>query len=102
AHVLIRAAAGPRAVTVHRRHGRGNGRGTRRADGVTRESPAGVESFAHGPRDGSGPRLDRAPTMTRLLWVLAFLLAAPACAALDGTEILKKVDRNLEPETYEA
>ena len=40
--------------------------------------------------------------MTKLLWVLAFLLAAPAWAALDGTEILKKVDRNLEPETYEA
>lgn len=40
--------------------------------------------------------------MMRLLWCVLFLAAAPAWAALDGTEILKKVDRNLEPETYEA
>src|SRR6185503_19074004 len=40
--------------------------------------------------------------MKKLLWLLLCLLAAPAWAILDGTEILKKVDRNLEPESYEA
>ena len=40
--------------------------------------------------------------MKRLLWLLLCLSGAPAWAALDGTEILKKVDRNLEPESYEA
>jgi outer membrane lipoprotein-sorting protein len=29
------------------------------------------------------------------------LIALPAVAALDGTQILQKVDRNLEPESYE-
>ena len=38
--------------------------------------------------------------MSRLLLAL-FFVALPA-AALDGTEILRKVDRNLEPESYEA
>ena len=37
----------------------------------------------------------------KLLWLVLCLVALPA-AALDGTEILKKVDRNLEPESYEA
>jgi hypothetical protein len=37
----------------------------------------------------------------RLLLTLALLLALPAMAAVDGNEILKKVDRNLEPESYE-
>jgi hypothetical protein len=35
------------------------------------------------------------------LSVLLFLLAALPALALDGTDILKKVDRNLEPEAYE-
>ena len=39
--------------------------------------------------------------MRKLLWLLLCLAAAPAWA-LDGTEILKKVDRNLEPESYDA
>lgn len=39
--------------------------------------------------------------MNKLLWLLLCLAALPA-AALDGTEILKKVDRNLEPESYES
>ena len=34
-------------------------------------------------------------------FALALLAAAPAYA-LDGTELLKKVDRNLEPESYES
>jgi outer membrane lipoprotein-sorting protein len=40
--------------------------------------------------------------MKKLLWVALCLIALPAAAAIDGTEILKKVDRNLEPETYES
>ena len=39
--------------------------------------------------------------MNKLLLALLCLVALPA-AALDGKEILRKVDRNLEPETYEA
>jgi outer membrane lipoprotein-sorting protein len=38
--------------------------------------------------------------MRRTLVLLSLLAAAPA-AALDGTQILKRVDRNLEPESYE-
>lgn len=37
----------------------------------------------------------------RLLLALALFTALPAMAAVDGNEILKKVDRNLEPESYE-
>jgi outer membrane lipoprotein-sorting protein len=40
--------------------------------------------------------------MKKILWVALCLIALPAAAAIDGTEILKKVDRNLEPETYES
>ena len=40
--------------------------------------------------------------MKKLLWVALCLIALPAAAAIDGTGILKKVDRNLEPETYES
>jgi len=40
--------------------------------------------------------------MKKLLWLALCLIALPAVAAIDGTEILKKVDRNLEPETYES
>lgn len=39
--------------------------------------------------------------MKKLTALLLFLLALPAMA-IDGTEILKKVDRNLEPESSEA
>jgi len=39
--------------------------------------------------------------MKRLLGLALCLLALPA-AALDGNQILQKVDRNLEPESYEA
>jgi outer membrane lipoprotein-sorting protein len=39
----------------------------------------------------------------KLLWlVLCFVAQSAAGAALDGTQILQKVDRNLEPESYEA
>ena len=38
--------------------------------------------------------------MKKLLYLLGLLLALPA-AGIDGDEILKKVDRNLEPESYE-
>ncbi|MFA7240376.1 MAG: outer membrane lipoprotein-sorting protein [Sulfuricellaceae bacterium] len=38
--------------------------------------------------------------MKKLLYVILCLLAAPALA-LDGAQILQKVDRNLEPESYE-
>jgi outer membrane lipoprotein-sorting protein len=39
--------------------------------------------------------------MNRLLGLMLCLAALPA-AAIDGTQILQKVDRNLEPETYES
>ena len=41
--------------------------------------------------------------MKRLLWLALSLclIALPAAAAMDGTQILQKVDRNLEPESYE-
>jgi outer membrane lipoprotein-sorting protein len=38
--------------------------------------------------------------MRKLLWVL-LLAALPAAAAIDGEALLRKVDRNLEPESYE-
>ena len=39
--------------------------------------------------------------MKKLLWLILCLIALPAVAAMDGTQILQKVDRNLEPESYE-
>lgn len=39
--------------------------------------------------------------MKRLLGLMLCLAALPA-AAIDGTQMLQKVDRNLEPETYES
>ena len=41
-------------------------------------------------------------TMKKLLWLVMCLIALPAAAAIDGTQILQKVDRNLEPESYDA
>jgi outer membrane lipoprotein-sorting protein len=38
----------------------------------------------------------------KLLCLLCCLIAFPAAAAVDGTQILQKVDRNLEPESYES
>ena len=40
--------------------------------------------------------------MKKLLWLILCLIALPAAAAIDGAQILQKVDRNLEPETYES
>ncbi len=40
--------------------------------------------------------------MKKLLWLILCSIALPAAAAIDGTQILQKVDRNLEPESYEA
>ena len=40
--------------------------------------------------------------MKKLVCLALFLIALPAAAAIDGTQILQKVDRNLEPETYES
>ena len=40
--------------------------------------------------------------MKRLLWIILCLAALPAAAAVDGAQILQKVDRNLEPESYES
>jgi outer membrane lipoprotein-sorting protein len=40
--------------------------------------------------------------VNKLLWLILCTVALPAAAAIDGTEILKKVDRNLEPESYES
>ena len=39
--------------------------------------------------------------MKKLLWLILCLIVLPASAAMDGTQILQKVDRNLEPESYE-
>src|SRR3972149_10996838 len=45
----------------------------------------------------------RRQIVKKLLWLILCFVALPAAgAALDGTEILKKVDRNLEPESYGA
>jgi outer membrane lipoprotein-sorting protein len=41
-------------------------------------------------------------TMRNLLGLIAFVAAMPAFGAIDGAQILQKVDRNLEPETYES
>lgn len=38
--------------------------------------------------------------MNKLILLLCWLVALPA-AAIDGTQLLRKVDRNLEPESYE-
>ena len=41
--------------------------------------------------------------MKNILWLVLCLIALPAsAAAIDGTQILQKVDRNLEPESYES
>jgi outer membrane lipoprotein-sorting protein len=40
--------------------------------------------------------------MNKLLCLFLCFASLPAAAALDGTELLKKVDRNLEPESYES
>ena len=39
--------------------------------------------------------------MKKILLVILCLIVLPATAAMDGTQILQKVDRNLEPESYE-
>ena len=36
------------------------------------------------------------------IFLLTFLLLASPAFALDGTQILEKVDRNLEPESYQS
>lgn len=40
--------------------------------------------------------------MKALFWLTLCFVALPAAAALDGAQILQKVDRNLEPESYES
>jgi outer membrane lipoprotein-sorting protein len=40
--------------------------------------------------------------MKKVLWLILCLIVLPAAAAMDGTQILQKVDRNLEPESYES
>jgi outer membrane lipoprotein-sorting protein len=40
--------------------------------------------------------------MKKLLWLILCIAALPVAAAVDGTQILQKVDRNLEPESYES
>ena len=41
--------------------------------------------------------------MKKLLGLIAWLVALPAmAAAIDGAQVLQKVDRNLEPESYES
>ena len=40
--------------------------------------------------------------MKKLLWLFLSFAALPAAHAIDGTQILQKVDRNLEPESYES
>jgi outer membrane lipoprotein-sorting protein len=40
--------------------------------------------------------------MKSLLWFILCIAALPAAAAVDGAQILQKVDRNLEPESYES
>jgi outer membrane lipoprotein-sorting protein len=40
--------------------------------------------------------------VNKLLWLVLCLVSLPVAAAIDGAQILQKVDRNLEPETYES
>ena len=40
--------------------------------------------------------------MNKLFAFVLLFIALPAAAALDGTQILQKVDRNLDPESYES
>jgi outer membrane lipoprotein-sorting protein len=40
--------------------------------------------------------------MKKLFWLFLSFAALPAAHAIDGTQILQKVDRNLEPESYES
>ncbi|MDP3841913.1 MAG: outer membrane lipoprotein-sorting protein [Oxalobacteraceae bacterium] len=40
--------------------------------------------------------------MKKLLWLVLCVVTLPVMAAIDGAQILQKVDRNLEPESYEA
>lgn len=40
--------------------------------------------------------------MKKLLWLMLWLVALPAAGAIDGAQILQKIDRNLEPESYES
>ncbi len=40
--------------------------------------------------------------MKALLWFVLCMALSAAAAAVDGTQVLQKVDRNLEPESYEA
>lgn len=40
--------------------------------------------------------------MRFLLYCALFALGLPAWAAIDGTQVLQKVDRNLEPESYDS
>ena len=40
--------------------------------------------------------------MKKLLAFILYFIALPAAAALDGTQILQKVDRNMDPESYES
>ena len=40
--------------------------------------------------------------MKKLLWFVLCLVSLPVSAAIDGAQILQKVDRNLEPESYES
>lgn len=42
------------------------------------------------------------PRLPRALALALCLIALPAAAVVDGTQILQKVDRNLEPESYES
>ena len=36
-----------------------------------------------------------------LICLFALLIAVPAYAAVDGTQLLKQIDRNLNPESFE-
>jgi outer membrane lipoprotein-sorting protein len=58
-----------------------------------------MEGLAHGPDRSTAARLSKAVQM-KLLPAFLLVLAVSAWGA-DGNEILRKVDRNLEPESYE-
>jgi hypothetical protein len=40
--------------------------------------------------------------MKKIFCFILYLVVLPATAAIDGTQILQNVDRNLEPESYES
>jgi hypothetical protein len=65
-------------------------------------SPRGEpRGWTRSPLCGTSDSISRDISMLRLLFAALFLAVALPAGAADGNEILRKVDSNLEPESYE-